>query len=76
MSKRKAKPEDHGPQCGSCRFWKEETQSSDEIRWGVCRQRPPVGVMLVNPDTGEQHVDAVWPPMHLDDWCGKFEGSQ
>jgi hypothetical protein len=69
-------PIDHGPQCTSCRFYKDQTETADEIRWGVCRRYPPVGVYVSDIETGQASDDAVWPPVHPDEWCGEWQAGQ
>lgn len=73
----KSKPQavDPGPLCGSCRFYKEQTETADEIRWGICRRFPPAGVSVPDAD-GSYGDDAVWAPVRPDEWCGEFKAGQ
>lgn len=48
--------------CAECRFFHGAT------RLGKCRRRAPV--------PGQGNVGAVWPTVHVEMWCGEYEGKQ
>lgn len=64
--------EPDGEGCASCRFWKEETSSGDEVRHGTCRRNPPQ-VVWINDDEGSDFA-AAQPSTVLPTWCGEFKG--
>lgn len=66
----KREPEETG--CENCRFWREQTEAGDEIRWGHCHRNPPQIVATVG-DGGEDMVDSALPWVALPMFCGEHK---
>jgi hypothetical protein len=61
------KKTDNGQACGNCRFFLEETQAEDEIRWGYCRRYPPKAVA-----NEEGETEGSFPLTVPENWCGEY----
>ena len=58
------------PTCERCKWWREESDSSDVERWGECHRNPPTLVM---------HEDtplSMWPSTDPGHGCGEFGAKQ
>lgn len=70
MAKKPATAEDLD--CSTCRYWREQTESEDEVRWGHCHRYPPMIVATVA-DDGSDMVDSAQPWTSLPAWCGEHK---
>lgn len=63
-------PQGSQPACSNCRFFQDQTQSTDEVKWGVCRRFPKQWY-----HDGE---DARCDHSQMDpaDWCGEWGAKQ
>lgn len=62
----------YGWRCGSCVFYFSETAEK-----GQCRCNPPQIFCVFSPRSSETQPFtsiAVWPPVAVNHWCGKYEG--
>jgi len=66
----KREPEETG--CESCRFWREQTEASDQLRWGHCHRNPPQLVPSVD-EAGEDTIDCALPWVALPMFCGEHK---
>jgi hypothetical protein len=64
------KKADQQPACSNCKHFKDYTESTDEVKWGVCRRFPKQWY-----HDGEDSV-CDWPQMDPADVCGEWKGSQ
>lgn len=69
--------EKYGANCRNCIFCEKETFDSDS---GVktkyfCRANPPEPIVIVKTIVAGQHtslIEAHWPEVKPEDWCGRF----
>lgn len=71
MSKHK-RPEFPADNCDTCKYWKEETDSADEIRWGLCCESPPVPMNSTD-DEGSETITCIVPWTELPFGCGRHK---
>lgn len=60
------KAPDQGNRCSNCKHFKDQTESTDEVKWGICRRYPKQWYW--------DGTDAVcdWPQQDPDDVCGEW----
>ena len=73
---------DH-PKCSTCRFWTPPTEADITPRQSIgpgdrrgrCRRRPPVVVVLPDPNNEMTPCDVSteWPRTEDWEWCGKWK---
>jgi hypothetical protein len=64
------KKDEAQPTCATCRFFVDQTESTDQVKWGVCRRFPKQWY-----HDGE---DSVCDHAQQDpaDWCGEWKAKQ
>ena len=68
-------PSADDPSCAQCKYWVEQTESHDELRWGWCHRYPPSIVPTVD-DGGDEVVAPVKAWTELPYWCGEMKAKQ
>jgi hypothetical protein len=66
------KPSPDSDSCADCVHWREQTESQDEIRWGMCHRYPPTPVGTTD-DEGADTVSSVIPWTELPFVCGELK---
>jgi hypothetical protein len=56
------------PACSNCRFFRYGGEPDDDTDVGDCRRYAP------RPSEGGG-LRALWPEVHLHEWCGEWEGA-
>lgn len=64
--------------CGNCRYGREEPRGSVFARdrgagWGSCRRHPPIVAVVPSPER-PGFLQAAYPRVQADDWCGHYQG--
>jgi len=64
------KPAPESLDCSGCKYWREGTETGDEVRWGLCHRNPPYVVASAESDDGCTSVQA-WTVLPF--WCGEHK---
>jgi hypothetical protein len=59
---------DHEQACLTCRFF---SRATDDSELGECRRHAPSPTVFE--DAELRNVDALWPQVLIEEWCGEWE---